>query len=305
MAQPGEVVADGPVLADAAQGGRHRVRVLVPALFPGGARGQVDGVAPIQIQVGGQRHQRRMRMGVGDMPQGRPARIAPLDHPGGLAGGPVGDVQAFRQVPGAVQIVVVVHAVQVLLARRALFGQVHVVVVHRAQLRAAFLGQQDVVEADAVALRVQVHLAHRVGLVAAVAKALGQRGQRGHGQRGSEIAVAVAARRGAGHHAAPRGDADWTLSVGARIAGAQAGQVVQRRRLDDGMAGAAQQGAGPLVDHDEEHVGRMGHGGVSRLRILASLGRRGLRKQGMTAIADILLSCLTPRASSPGASWLR
>ena len=161
----------------------------------GGARGQVDGVAPIQIQVGGQRHQRRMRMGVGDMPQGRPARIAPLDHPGGLAGGPVGDVQAFRQVPGAVQIVVVVHAVQVLLARRALFGQVHVVVVHRAQLRAAFLGQQDVVEADAVALRVQVHLAHRVGLVAAVAKALGQRGQRGHGQRGSEIAVAVAARR--------------------------------------------------------------------------------------------------------------
>ena len=70
-------------------------------------------------------------------------------------------------------VVVVVHAVAELLAGIAAIGEVHVVVVDRAQMRPAFLGEDDVVEADAVARRVDVQLAHGIGLIAAVAEGLG------------------------------------------------------------------------------------------------------------------------------------
>ena len=221
---------------------------------PRSAERRIHVIDRIQPEVALQWNQRRVRVRVRDMPQPRLARVASLDQFGSFAGDPIGDVQPLRQVPRAVQVVVVVHAVEVLLPRGTLFGEKDVVVVHRAELRATLLGEHDVVEADAVALRIDMHLAHRIRLVAAVAKGLRQCGQIGHLEGRREIAVPMRGRVGAGHDGAARRNADRTFRVGAREARTEARQVVERRRQDRRVAGGAQQLSWPLIDKHEEHM---------------------------------------------------
>ncbi len=70
------------------------------------------------------------------------------------------------------------------LPRQAFLPQPELVVVDRAQLGPSLLGQNHVIKADAITLGIDVQLAHGIGLVAGIAKGLGQRGQRGHGRIG-------------------------------------------------------------------------------------------------------------------------
>ena len=102
--------------------------------------------------------------------------------PRGGARGPVGHVQVVGKVPGVPAVFVVAHAVGELLARVAGVGEGHLVIVGPAEMAAAFLGQQRVVKADAVAGRVDVQLADGAGLVARGREGPGQRpGLGGHG----------------------------------------------------------------------------------------------------------------------------
>ena len=72
-----------------------------------------------------------------------------------------------------------------LLAGIAAIGEEQFVIVDAAEMAAAFLGKQRLLEADAVALREDMELADRRGLVAGVAKGLCQRRQmRGIGRAG-------------------------------------------------------------------------------------------------------------------------
>ena len=81
------------------------------------------------------------------------------------------------------------------LADKAAVGEVNVVVVHGAQLRAALFCNQRIVEADPVARRIGVELADRKRLVARSAKRAGERGHAfRHGQGGLEGAIAVGPR---------------------------------------------------------------------------------------------------------------
>ncbi|MEZ5862085.1 MAG: hypothetical protein R3D28_24480 [Geminicoccaceae bacterium] len=151
-------------------------------------------------------------------------------------------------------VVVVVHAVHELLAGMAAVGEVEVVVVDRPQMRPALLREQHVVEADPVARRVDVQLADRIGLVAAIAEALRDGRQARHAVDRAEDPVAVGAGGGAGHQRAPRRDADRAFAVGAAVAHAHGGEPVQGRGLDVGMAGDTEQRPGPLVDHHQHHI---------------------------------------------------
>ena len=201
-----------------------------------------------------------MRMAVGQVPERRPGRVAALDGAHHRTRRPVGGVGVFRQVPRAADVAVVAHAVAELPAGEALVAEEQLVVVGHAVLGAALLVQNHVVEADAVALRVDVQLADRVGLVAGGAKRPGKGGQVRHRHAFGEHAVAVGARAGAGHQRAPRRDAHRALRVGVGVADAGAGERVEGGGLNRRVAGAAEQRRRPVVGGDQEHVGTLGHG---------------------------------------------
>ena len=98
----------------------------------------------------------------------------------------------LRQVPGSNGVVVVADAVCKLLAWKALLGEEHLEVVSgKTQVVTPLLVYQSVVKANPVALRVDVELAYRVGLIARVAERLGERGKTGHRQSLVEDTVAV------------------------------------------------------------------------------------------------------------------
>jgi hypothetical protein len=114
------------------------------------------------------------------------------------------------QMPRPIHVFVVAHAVEELPPPVAGLGQVGLVVVGDAPLHASFLGQQDVIEPDPGALRVDVQLADAKGLVAGVAEGLGQGRQCRHGLT-REHAVTVHAGRAAGHQGATGRHADRRL----------------------------------------------------------------------------------------------
>ena len=120
--------------------------------------------------------------------------------------------------------------------------------------------QNDVVEALQAARGVDVHLTHRLGMIA--------RGREGSGQGRRVIpwhAVAIAnaamvplvqpgEQRGTGRNTARH------RSIGMAEAHAIGRQHVEVRRLNDGMPGRAEAIGAPLVNDDQEDVGWVGHG---------------------------------------------
>ena len=241
--------------ADGAQAQRQTLGIL----RPGAAAGLVDRLLAVQLQVGGERDQRRMRVPVGEVPERRPGGVATLDRAYHRRRGPVGGVGMLRQVPGAAHVAVVAHAVVELPAGIAGISEEQLVVVGDPVLGAALFIQDHVVEADAVALGIDVQLAHRTGLVAGVAEGLRQRGQLRHRHALAEVAIAVGARADPGHQGAPRRNAHGTLRVGVGEANPACGQRIERRGLDRRMAGAAEQRGGPVVGGNEQHVGTLCH----------------------------------------------
>ena len=175
-----------------------------------------------------------MRIDVGQVPERRPGRVAPLDGARHLFAGPVGGMAVLRQVPGPPAIFVVRHAVQVAAARIALVGQEQVVIVRPAEVGSPFLAEDDVVEADPVARRIYMQLADRIGLIAVVAEGLGQGRQIRHrciGSGWNRRSPWVFGVR-PGHHRPAGRDADRAFAVGARKVGAVGGQLIERRRFD-------------------------------------------------------------------------
>ena len=134
------------------------------------------------------------------------------------------------------------------------------VVVDGAEDGAALLGEDDVVEADAIALGEDVELADGVGLVAGVAEGLGDGRELRHGFLHLEDAVTVGAGGGAGHECAAGRDADGALGVGVGVADAGSGEAVQGWSADGGMSGAGHEMGGPVVGGDEQDRGRVGAG---------------------------------------------
>ena len=80
------------------------------------------------------------------------------------------------KVPGPHGVVVVADAVGKLLPGESLLGQEHLEVVPgETQMVTPLLVDQSVVKANPVALRIDVELADRVGLVARIPEGLGER----------------------------------------------------------------------------------------------------------------------------------
>ena len=112
------------------------------------------------------------------------------------------------------------------LSSEAVIRQIEVVVIDGAQMRATLFGQDDVVETDAVALRIDVQFSDGIGLIAAAAKRLRQSWKRGHGFKRFKQAVAVRLGWRARHERAACGDTHWTFAVGIAEARAAACQFV-------------------------------------------------------------------------------
>ena len=93
-----------------------------------------------------------------------------------------------------------------------------------------------VVEADAVALRIDMRLAHRIGLVTGIAEGLSERRQVGHFEPRLKAPVAMDPRRRAGHQGAPRRNADRMFGIGVGEAHPVAAHLVEHRRVDGFLA---------------------------------------------------------------------
>ena len=81
----------------------------------------------------------------------------------------------LREVPGAGQIVAAAQTRRMFLSRITLIGQIELPVI--GQLRKmvpTFFIEDDLVETNPVALRVDVQLAHGMGLVSSLPERLGQ-----------------------------------------------------------------------------------------------------------------------------------
>ena len=202
-----------------------------------------------------------MRSVEGHVPEAGAVPVAPDDEPGHLPSRPVGVVIVLGQVPAAVRERVL-DTVRRLLARVASLSQkVLIVVLHHLVApiaQAARLVDQQVVEADAVARRVDVELAHTVGLVARVAEGLGNGRQVGHGHHRVEDPVAVGLREGAGHQLSSCRNTCRRGCVGIGESDAVRDHLVDGRRQDGRMSQGADHLAGPVVGADQEHV-RSGH----------------------------------------------
>ena len=150
-------------------------------------------------------------------------RVAPFDHPAHLVCRPSGGVAVLGQVIGAEGVFIVAHAVGESHARMASVCEEEIVVVNRSQVWPPLFVEEHIVEANAVALGIDVELANGIRLVAGVAEGLGHGRQLGHGSGWLEDPVAVGARRSARHQGAASGDADRAFAIGVGEASAAAG----------------------------------------------------------------------------------
>ena len=156
------------------------------------------------------------------------------------------DIVGIHAVPPAQipQVVVLGHQVRVAMA-----DGVQVAIV-----------EHDVVEALQAARGVDVHLAHRLGVIARRCEGSGQ-GRRIIPRHAVAIADAAVVplvqpgqQRGTGRNTARH------RGVGVAEAHAIGRQHVEVGRLDDGMPGRAEAIGAPLVDDDQEDVWWVGHG---------------------------------------------
>ena len=113
---------------------------------------------------------------------------------------------------------------------------------------------RHVVEADAVALGRHVHLAHAEGLVAVVAKTLGQSRHLRNLRPFQIVAQAVGARTHPGEHGAPRRNTRGARRVRVPIRRARTRQLIDRRRHDHRMSRRTRQQPAPVVGADQQHV---------------------------------------------------
>ena len=232
----------------------RRRKVIVPVPPDRGAH-----LPPgIHREIRGQGDDGRMREIERQMPERRPRRIAPLDHPAHLPGLPDGRVMFLRQMPGPELVAVVRHPVRVALSGQPVVGQPEIPVVGPAELRPALLVRHHLLEADAVTRRIDVQLSDRPRLVSCVAENLGQMRQGGTRQRRLKHPVAVVARVGSRHQAAPRGDADRTFGMRVGEADAVAGDLIEGRRVDVLAPRDPEERSRPLVGRHQKNV-RSGH----------------------------------------------
>ena len=94
-----------------------------------------------------------MRVPVRQIPESWPGGIAALDRARHEMRGPIGWMKFFRQMPRTRVVIVVAHAVIELPAGKTAVAEEKLIVVDDAKVRAALFVQNDIVEADAVALR--------------------------------------------------------------------------------------------------------------------------------------------------------
>lgn len=116
---------------------------------------------------------------VGEAPEARPRRIAPLDLAAELPGGPAAHMAMLGQLPCPPHVVLGVHAVVEAPPRDALIRQMAARVVETAEMRPPLLGETHLLAADAVARRLDTQLADRGHLVAGPAQQGGQGPQMG------------------------------------------------------------------------------------------------------------------------------
>ena len=115
---------------------------------------------------------------------------------------------------------------------------------------AAVLVEDDVAEADEVALRVDVHLADGVGLVAGVPVDLGKRRQVGPTQRLVEDTVAVGRRESARVQLASGRNTGRRRAVRVGEDDAAVPKRVEGRREDDGIVEGGVRASRPAVHTD-------------------------------------------------------
>ena len=176
---------------------------------------------------------------------------------------PVDRVAVLGQVPGTGDVIVLRHAAGVLLPAVALLGQKELIVVSHPVRNvvvnvAALLLYEDVVEADPVALRVDVQFPHGVRLITSVAKALGECGNFGEVNAVHKGAHPVRLGTHAGEQGAPGGNTRGTGRITIGVADAAPGEVVDRRRGDHGMAGVAGEQSTPVIRADQQYIGLVG-----------------------------------------------
>ena len=144
----------------------ERIGQIIEVACPSAVVRLVDLNIAVEVEIALQGHQRRMRVAEGQVPKAGLGWVAPLNHPAHLARRPSGGVAVLRQMIGAEGIFVVAHAVGKAHPRMALVREEEIVVVNSTQVRSALFVEQHVVEADAVALGIDVELANGIRLVA-------------------------------------------------------------------------------------------------------------------------------------------
>ena len=158
------------------------------------------------------------------------------------------------QVPGPPVVLVVGHAVVELTSRKPLISKVNVVVVQGAPLRAPFVVQEHAVKADPVALRVNVQLAHGIGLVAGIAERLCHCRDIGHRQLIVEHPVAMRPGAHPRHQGAAGRNADRAFRIGVCVPHACCGKLVQARGYDRWITGKTEMLGSPVIGHDQQDV---------------------------------------------------
>ncbi len=226
-------------------------------------------LALVAIKVGAQRHERRVRMEKAEMEEEGRLRVAILgEELRGPAGQPVVLVEALLQGPRIDGAAVSADAVEMRVLLYTLLPQpAHVVVTvlpGGGGPPVGSLAQHHVVEAVALAHRVEVQLADQLRLVAGVAQYTRQ------GERRVPVEPVLVALQpvGLGMQAAEQGaarrDAHRAGNVTAVEVRPPRREGVEVGRLDHPVAVDPERVVALLVGGDEENVGafRSGHGGV-------------------------------------------
>ena len=229
-------------------------------LGPVAADHGVEFQIAVEIEIRGRRPDRWVRSHEGEVPEtGLPVIAAP-DGAAHLRRRPVGGVTMVGQVPGPGEVVVVAEAAGVLLSRIALIGQVElpVVGVPVIEVMPPFLVEDHFVEADAVALGIDMELADGMSLITGLPEEPGERRNLfrvRYLQILVEDPVPVVSRRKARHQASTCGNTDGTGGVGTVEVDAVAGHLGDRGSHHHRMSCRTGEESGPAGSADEQHVG--------------------------------------------------